>query len=423
MRIVRSYIICCAALAIAGGATAQARDPQGYGAQAPASQASDDPPPALAVPAQPPVNAARLPPVGMAPVPPAAPDAQPAQVAQADPGPRVAVARRIVDAAGAFDGYMHRTARINVTFTSGDSVARAVELGSVFEPKQLEEGAIAYAALTALQDPAFVEAVREVGQDPSARDTLVGRLVDHPEAVLETAAARRAATRVSLVLGKIGMDMLAAGAAVRQASYDLQSQPWSKQAIATPDQRLARIEAESATPVSLAPSDTQQLISGLVAQRSQADGSGEASSVTPVVARGLALAALAILGMAGDDQEQQIAPLLTDARDAQCIRMARLNDLQCLSVAGPQYEDLFCLGNHAMMDSGRCIASAAGVSDSELRRVTDQRSVFVPIALASNEGTGPSPASRPQQPSGVAVPTAAVAAPVSYSPYRGPVQP
>ncbi len=58
-------------------------------------------------------------------------------------GPRVAVARRIIDAAGAFDGYMRRAGSIKADFSSGGAVARAVELGAVYEPEQFEQGAIA----------------------------------------------------------------------------------------------------------------------------------------------------------------------------------------------------------------------------------------------------------------------------------------
>jgi hypothetical protein len=399
----RPYAVYCAALALAGGASAQTGNAPPSHLDRPSVYRTTGDPQASAT--------AR-------PSPTPAPDP-----AQPDPGPKVAIARHIVDAAGAFDGYMHRTAKISANFTSGESVARAVELGSVFEPRQLEEGAIAYAALVAMQDPAFVDSVHELGENRQARDALVGRLVEHPEACLDVPSARQAAARVARLLAKIGMNMVAAGAAMKQASYDLQSQPWSKQDILTPKERLARIEAESSAPMTLAPPDTAQLISGLFALRAGAgpEAAAAAVTVTPVVTRGLALAELAILGMAGDDQEQQIAPLLTDATDAECIKMARLNDLQCLAVVGPQYEDVFCLGSFAMMDSGRCIASAAGMSDLDFRPLIDKRSVFVPIA--ADEASERNPLQDKSRDAAVAAPVAASATPVNYSPYSGPTQP
>jgi hypothetical protein len=39
--------------------------------------------------------------------------------------------------------------------------------------------------------------------------------------------------------------------------------------------------------------------------------------------------------------------------------MAKLNLYQCLASAGPQYEDIYCLGQHAMIDPGQCVADAA----------------------------------------------------------------
>jgi hypothetical protein len=40
--------------------------------------------------------------------------------------------------------------------------------------------------------------------------------------------------------------------------------------------------------------------------------------------------------------------------------MAKLNLFQCMAVAGPHYEDVFCLSQHAMLEAGQCLAEAAG---------------------------------------------------------------
>jgi hypothetical protein len=42
-----------------------------------------------------------------------------------------------------------------------------------------------------------------------------------------------------------------------------------------------------------------------------------------------------------------------------CLRIAKLNYHQCLASAGPQYEDIYCLGQHAMIDPGQCVVEAA----------------------------------------------------------------
>jgi hypothetical protein len=362
------------------------------------------------------------------PAPGAGYQAAPAPMPTADAGPRVAIARRVIDAAGAFDGYMRRASAIRADFNNGATVAHAVALGSVYEPNQLEQGAIAYAALIALQDPLFVQAVQDAGADPAAREAFAARLADQPEWVLMAGAARRSATHVSAVLAHMGAELFEAGAAVKQASYDVQGQEWSKGAIVGGDERLARIKAQSAVPVSLLAADQSHLIGSLARYRS-GDGASpaEAETATAVVARGMALAALAVLGKAGDDQAQRVDALLNDPTDAECLNMAKLNEYQCLAVAGPHYENLFCLGNHGMMDTGKCIANAAGGNQAALAPEADRRSVFVPVAVATEQGPERSDAfssARGQSglsaASGVAVPVAAPATPVNYSPYTGP---
>ncbi|MDB5479905.1 MAG: hypothetical protein JWO83_958 [Caulobacteraceae bacterium] len=343
----------------------------------------------------------------------------------ADPGPRVAISRRLIDAAGAFDGYMHRASAIKADFNNGAMVAHAVALGSVYEPNQLQQGAIAYAALVALQDPLFVQAVQDAGSSPGAREAFAARLADEPQWVLNAGAARRAATRVSAVLGRMGAQLVMAGAAVKQASYDLQIQGWSKGPIVGGDARLARIKAQSAMPVSLVVADQTHLIGGLAAFRAgEGASSAEAETATAVVTRGMALAALAVLGKAGDDQAQRVDALLNDPLDAECLKMAKLNDYQCLAVAGPHYENLFCLGNHAMMDTGKCIVSAAGGGQEALLTQADRRSVFVPVAMNTTEQGPERNAAFNTTPAaaGIPVPVAAVAAPANYSPYTGPTE-
>ncbi len=83
------------------------------------------------------------------------------------------------------------------------------------------------------------------------------------------------------------------------------------------------------------------------------------SGVTAIEARALALAAEAVLGRAHAEDRDRLAPLFTEADSAQCLRMAKLNLYQCMAVAGPQYEDMYCMGQHALYDTGACVDQAA----------------------------------------------------------------
>src|SRR5204862_986927 len=87
---------------------------------------------------------------------------------------------------------------------------------------------------------------------------------------------------------------------------------------------------------------------GLQAALSDSDRRGGGAS--PLVARGVALAALA-----GAGQESRGHSLMSEPRAGMCMRMAKLNLYQCLASAGPHYEDVYCLGQHAMMETAQCV--------------------------------------------------------------------
>ena len=82
-----------------------------------------------------------------------------------------------------------------------------------------------------------------------------------------------------------------------------------------------------------------------------------------MVARAVTLAALSAIGMAGDEQVSRIMPNLTDPEATFCLNMARLNLFQCLAVAGPHYEDMFCMGQHVLMDTGSCLIRSSGAAN------------------------------------------------------------
>jgi hypothetical protein len=74
----------------------------------------------------------------------------------------------------------------------------------------------------------------------------------------------------------------------------------------------------------------------------------------------MALAGFAAVGEAGDAAYSRLT-YLTSERDTQyCLSMAKLNLNQCLAVAKPHYEDIFCIGQHILMDTGQCLAVAGG---------------------------------------------------------------
>jgi hypothetical protein len=243
-------------------------------------------------------------------------------------------------------------------------VAQGLKTGAAYEPGQFLRGAIAYGAVVALQDPAFVAGVRKFAADPDQRRTVAYEIMKDPAYAVGFAGSSSAAGLVMTALGDDGRKLLTLGYSVHQAAYDVQHQAWSKVEVASREDRMA-----------LAKSLSSQASLGEIAETSRlqmaVSGSGQlgvtAESVsppyTPLVIRSLAVAALAALGYADDASLAQVIPILSDPGAATCLSMAKLNLYQCLAVAKPHYEDVFCLGQHALEDTGHCLMKGAGVTE------------------------------------------------------------
>ena len=75
--------------------------------------------------------------------------------------------------------------------------------------------------------------------------------------------------------------------------------------------------------------------------------------------------------------------------------MSKLNLYQCLAVAKPHYEDVFCLGQHVLIDTGQCVMKAAG---APFPTPAGRLSGRPPWRRSTRPHAGPSnPPSRPTQ--------------------------
>ena len=81
----------------------------------------------------------------------------------------------------------------------------------------------------------------------------------------------------------------------------------------------------------------------------------------------LRAAALAVLGEAGENRADLIKAVMAEPASASCLNMSKLNLYQCLAVSKPHYEDVFCLGQHALMDTGQCLMKGAGLSENAVQ--------------------------------------------------------
>jgi hypothetical protein len=290
------------------------------------------------------------------------PPAAPPPVAEAPPPPPPAVAlpSAIVQNASVYRAYVERAAAIRPDFTNGESIASALRSAEAYEHHQLQQGETAYAAVIALQDPTFVASVRGFAADPAQRASVADAIMKDPAYAAGFKGADSAAGLIIAALTDQGARVLDAGHKVKQAAYDVQHQAWSKDFVPNRPERLAEAKTLSNTQLKAAIDDAAQM---------QQASSGAAPMgltparadppYTPLVVRALAVAAMAALGEGGEANSDQLSALLVESNQTMCLSMAKLNLYQCLAVSKPHYEDVFCLGQHILMDTGQCILNGA----------------------------------------------------------------
>jgi hypothetical protein len=306
------------------------------------------------------------------PAPPPPPPLPPALIP-----PPVALSDGLIQDAAAYQAYMTRVAAISPNFRSGDDVAGSLKMGDGYDPHQLLRGAVAYAAVVALQDPVFLKAVQDFAANPVSRPLLTDDITRNPAYVVGIKGADSAAGRIEAALMDQSQKLYSNGELVKQSAYSIQRQPWSQQLVVNRDQRLADAKTVSPTALVSTSEDAQRLRAAATgsAPMSLAPAPPANQPYPQVVIRGLALAALAALGEAGDDQPGRTALLLSEPVTAGCLSEAKLNLYQCLAVSRPHYEDIFCLGQHVMMDTGQCLMVAAGAPPP----------LYAPVAHSSTE--------------------------------------
>jgi len=276
--------------------------------------------------------------------------APPSQARRETAPPAIGLGAGLAAQASAFEAYTRRASAIDAAFSGPGDIASGLMAGAGYEPRQLESGMIAYAAMAALQEPAFVAGVR--AQGPALARTLAA----DPDAALDLPGGSAAAGRANAALTRRGEALADAGARVRKASYSVQHQVWSRARLTNGPQRLAAVKA--AAGYRAEGGDRTRLMSAL------AEG-GRRGGPSPVVSRGMAVAALTVLG-----QEGPARSLMSEPRSGDCLRRAKLNFHQCLAAAGTHYEDVYCLGLHAMADPGQCVIEATRPARSGVRRAS-----------------------------------------------------
>lgn len=106
----------------------------------------------------------------------------------------------MVSSASAFETYTRTGAAIDAGFAGPRDVATAVQVAAAQDPRQLETGMIAFAAMATLQDHRFVAGVQRLTVDDRMREALVRRLIESPESAIELPGADGAAAHARAAL-------------------------------------------------------------------------------------------------------------------------------------------------------------------------------------------------------------------------------
>lgn len=280
------------------------------------------------------------------------------------PAGPVGLPDRLLADAAAYKSYLEHVTATSPGFSDAASVAHALRAGAAYEPHALVRGAIAYAAIAALEDQEFVGEIRAAGTTPDYRHQMTGYILSNPAYVFVLSKhSDGAAGLARQALGDAGLKLYQAGKTIRVASFTIQHQNWSKQDVADRPGRLAAVESSAESPMPAADEEVQPL---------QRAASGTAPLTiaappleppyTPLVARALQLAAVAAIGEATNDAYDALTSITQEDDTISCLHLAKLNLHQCLAVAKPNYEDVFCLGQHAMVDTGSCLVKNAGLT-------------------------------------------------------------
>jgi hypothetical protein len=294
----------------------------------------------------------------------------------------------VVSAATAFERYMREAASIDSGFADGGQVGRSLKAAAAYEPGQLEEGMIAYGAIAALQDDRFVAGVDAAAGQGEARGAFAERLIEDPYAATRIDGADSAGRRIVAALSAKAGPLVSAATEVKAAAYSVQHQAWSKVMVADAQDRLALVKGLSRVRAEPSEADNQAMMQNLAGADPRTLADDAPAGYGAIEARALALAAESVLGHAQGADRDRLTPLLTEADSAECLRMAKLNLYQCMAVAGPQYEDIYCLGQHAMLDTGQCVDHAArdrGAADASVAALTPRAegaggASYVPLA-------------------------------------------
>ena len=279
-------------------------------------------------------------------------------------GPPIALNESVARSAATYIAFSRDMQTIEGGFESPQAIRAALERASAYDPDQLSRGLVAYASILALQSPEFVQGVRQFAAPEPTRERLVAEIVANPRRASRLPGADAAA---GLIIASLRGDVEALGRAansIENDAYAIQRawDPRRSWGVAHVRDHAGRLAAARTAPGGmLAPAGETARLYEAAHRGAGLDTRSERREppYPSAVENALALAALAALGGAGENGVANTDALQFDWTSRTCMTMAKLNLLQCLAAARPNYEDIFCLGRHSVRDLATCTRGAA----------------------------------------------------------------
>lgn len=268
--------------------------------------------------------------------------------------------------------------------TSGAVLDQSMDDIAVYLARErLVRAWLAYSSLIAEQHPQFLDDVRDVA-DYYGRDAAVAALANDPAYAGAFRYADQASESVLEAIDEDADEIESIGEQFRLSAYDLQNERWANAVARDRQNRLAALRAADQIAAPLA---TDMFSTQFVSETDIRSASSMFADVTPIralpantpdlslnpdvpyepdrvrVGRILSIAALRAIGSDNRFTEDSLQTLLADPLAQRCIEWARVNLAQCVAAAHFEYEDSFCIAQHALIEVSQCLEAAQNRSD------------------------------------------------------------
>lgn len=266
-------------------------------------------------------------------------------------------------------------------FDSAKTTREAHKRLSAHKSAELSSGWVAYAALVAASTPDFVAALqkdmKKSERGLKGRDAFLARLAADPSYARKLKGANAAADRVLAMTAQDAHRFAALGEAFKSQAYAMQKTSWGKSRIAASSARLTEAEdyarargpaTAPALPVSTDNGVAAPVLASLEASwapdwgEQGAAGDNNEPNAQVIMDRVLNLAARYAVGSMN---EKIVEVYAKNDRADQCLSMAALTLRQCIAATRTPYEEAFCLGEHALIDTADCVGWVAGANSED----------------------------------------------------------